>query len=81
MSQLNYMEEMFYLHDVDGLVDLPEKIYIEPTSMCNLGCAICFRHGWINEKLGRMSMEDFEKVRCSIKGLLSVKEVFFGVIL
>ena len=78
MSQLNYMEEMFYLHDVDGLVDLPEKIYIEPTSMCNLGCAICFRHGWINEKLGRMSMEDFEKVRCSIKGLLSVKEVFFG---
>lgn len=72
------MEEMFYLHELDGIEDLPEKVYIEPTSMCNLNCSICFRHGWINEKLGKMELDTFHRVIESIKDMPTVKEVFFG---
>lgn len=78
MKQFNYMEEMFYLHNVDGMVDLPEKVYIEPTSRCNLNCKICFRHGWVDEELGYMSMECFNKLVDGVRQISTVKEVFFG---
>ncbi|MCQ2402084.1 MAG: SPASM domain-containing protein [Lachnospiraceae bacterium] len=57
---------------------LPEKIYIEPTDMCNLNCSICFRHGWINEEAGMMDMPVFLKLCEELSNLPSVKEVFFG---
>lgn len=78
MKQCNYMEEMFYLHDIEGAVDFLEKVYVEPTSKCNLNCAICFRHGWINEKLGHMSAEHMNKLVDDVKQIPSVKEVFIG---
>lgn len=78
MNLLNCMEEMFYLHDADEAIDLPEKIYIEPTSMCNLNCEICFRHGWINEKLGRMSTDIFTQIISSLSEMPTIKEVFFA---
>lgn len=57
---------------------LPEKIYIEPTDMCNLNCSICFRHGWINEEAGMMDMPVFLKLCRELSSMSSVKEVFFG---
>lgn len=57
---------------------LPEKIYIEPTDLCNLRCSICFRHSWINEKMGRMDLPVFFKLCKELEEIPSVKEVFFG---
>lgn len=57
---------------------LPEKIYIEPTDMCNLCCSMCFRHSWIGEKEGRLDLPVFLKVAEELKSMPSVKECFFG---
>ena len=78
MKKFDYMEDMFYLHDADCIVDVPEKVYIEPTSTCNLNCKICFRHGWIDEKLGYMSMECFDRLADSVRQISTLKEAFFG---
>lgn len=34
--------------------DTIRKLYIEPTSACNLHCTMCFRHNWFDEKIGTM---------------------------
>lgn len=72
------MEEMFYLHSPENDASMPAKVYIEPTSMCNLNCSICFRHGWFDEKAGRMDMNLFRALARQIDDLPSVNEVFFG---
>ena len=56
----------------------PEKIYVEPTDLCNLCCSICFRHSWIHEKTGMMDMPVFLKLCRELEEIPSVKEVFFG---
>jgi len=71
------MRESFY--DYEGRDDsLPQKIYIEPTDMCNLNCSICFRHGWIDEELGMMDMSVFNTLAAQVNDMSSVQEVFFG---
>lgn len=75
---VSIMEEMFYLHQPDNDDALPRKVYIEPTSMCNLHCSICFRHGWFQEKLGRMDEVVFEKLAQQLEQMPSIEEVFFG---
>jgi len=52
-----------------------EKLYIEPTSACNLNCSMCFRHNWIDERSGFMTDETFENI---LKGDILVKSVMFG---
>jgi MoaA/NifB/PqqE/SkfB family radical SAM enzyme len=42
------------------------RLYIEPTSGCNLKCQTCIRHTW-NEPFGAMSWELFEKLRAELK--------------
>ena len=37
---------------------LPAKIYIEPTSRCNLTCLTCIRNVW-DEPMGRMTESTF----------------------
>jgi len=39
-----------------------KKLYIEPTSMCNLNCKTCFRNNWFDEKQGFMSEEILKEV-------------------
>lgn len=68
---------MFYLHETPE-ADLPQKVYLEPTTLCSLHCKICFRHGWIGERLGHMSDECFCAARNQILQIPSVEEVFFG---
>ena len=57
---------------------LPEKIYIEPASVCNLHCSICFRNGWIDEKQGFIERPLFQKLCGELARMTSVREVFFG---
>ena len=56
--------------------DKLRKLYIEPTSKCNLNCKMCFRNTWIDEELGNMSMEVFENTINTMPS--SVEKIFFG---
>lgn len=53
-----------------------KKLYIEPTSRCNLQCGMCFRNSWRDEIPGDMSMDIFQKCLDSMPE--SVQTVFFG---
>jgi len=43
-----------------------KKLYIEPTTRCNLNCRMCFRHTWFDEPIGHMDMEDFHRILASL---------------
>lgn len=53
-----------------------KKIYIEPTSRCNLNCSMCFRNAWINEAFSDMSLEIFDKAISTMPD--TADTVFFG---
>ncbi len=53
------------------------KVYIEPTTLCNLDCTMCERNGW-DEKLGRMSAQTFEHIFRGLQEISPVPTVFFG---
>ncbi len=69
---------MYYLRQDSAAPDLPQKLYIEPTSLCNLNCSMCFRNGWIDEHKGHMDMDLFEKLAGEVAGLSHIEEVVFG---
>ena len=52
------------------------KLYIEPTTKCNLNCKMCFRHTWFDEPICDLSLEDYRKVIATMPK--SVETVFFG---
>lgn len=56
--------------------DALKRLYLEPTSRCNLRCAMCFRNSWIDEAEGDMSMDTFEQVLDHMPP--GVETVFFG---
>src|SRR5512136_1166361 len=53
------------------------KVYIEPTSRCNLTCRTCIRNAW-KESQGDMSAETWSWIIESLKELPSRPDVFFG---
>ena len=53
-----------------------KKLYIEPTTKCNLNCKMCFRHTWFDEPICDLSLEDYRHVLFSMPR--SVETVFFG---
>ncbi len=55
----------------------PAKIYIEPTTHCNLDCPICIRDTW-NEKQGHMSMDTFDRLLDSLARLEYKPDIVFG---
>jgi MoaA/NifB/PqqE/SkfB family radical SAM enzyme len=65
----------------DGLqIKLPSrlaKLYIEPTSMCNLDCRTCIRHSW-NEPQGMMSSAVFDQIIVGLSAFKPVPSVFIG---
>lgn len=75
---MKHAEEMYYLRQKDSCLQLPRKVYIEPTSMCNLNCSICFRHGWIDERLGYMTADCFDRLAAQLNDMDCVEEIFFG---
>ena len=54
-----------------------DRVYVEPTSRCNLNCRTCIRNAW-EEPQGDMSAETWARVLSSLKALPSRPEVFFG---
>ena len=57
--------------------DLLAKLYIEPTSNCNLHCRTCIRNSW-DEPTGMMDKETFERIIVGIEELPLRPTVFFG---
>ena len=53
-----------------------KKLYIEPTTKCNLNCKMCFRHTWFDEPICDLSLEDYRHVLETMPR--SVQTVFFG---
>lgn len=59
-------------------MDKLKKLYIEPSSVCNLNCKMCFRNGWIDEKQEFMTGEMWKKVLCSLSQLEETETVMFA---
>ncbi len=53
------------------------RIYVEPTSRCNLECATCIRNAW-DEPLGNMELSLYDKILHTLDISDPVPEVFFG---
>jgi MoaA/NifB/PqqE/SkfB family radical SAM enzyme len=53
------------------------KLYIEPTSLCNLACSTCIRHAW-NEKMGNMSLDLFDHLTNQLSDFKNLRSVMFG---
>jgi MoaA/NifB/PqqE/SkfB family radical SAM enzyme len=53
------------------------RLYIEPTTECNLTCGTCIRHAW-NEPLGRMSEATFKLALDGLQSFQPLPLVFFG---
>jgi Fe-coproporphyrin III synthase len=53
------------------------KLYLEPTTACNLYCRTCIRNSW-GISPNRMSMDTFHCIAESLAGLPSLKEVVFS---
>ena len=60
--------------------DTLKKLYIEPSSACNLKCKMCFRNNWFDEKIGLMTAEIWNNVSDSITRLdkTELKTVMFA---
>ena len=52
------------------------KLYIEPTTKCNLNCKMCFRHTWFDEPMCDLSLEDYRYVLATMPK--TVETIFFG---
>ena len=52
------------------------KLYIEPTTKCNLNCKMCFRHTWFDELMCDLSLEEYRYVLETMPK--SVETIFFG---
>ena len=53
------------------------RVYIEPTTKCNLKCRICVRHAW-SEPLGAMSWATFHRILQGLRSFSPLPQVFFG---
>jgi tungsten cofactor oxidoreducase radical SAM maturase len=53
-----------------------QKLYIEPTTACNLRCRTCIRNTW-DDPIEHMSMETFQRIVDSLAGLPDLKRVVF----
>jgi MoaA/NifB/PqqE/SkfB family radical SAM enzyme len=60
-----------------GTAEYPAKIYVEPTSRCNLNCRTCIRNVW-DESMGWMSRETFARVLDGARACPPPLTLFFG---
>lgn len=58
------------------MMDKLKKLYIEPTSKCNLSCTMCFRKTWIDEPFADMDIEVFERILSTMPE--DIETIFFG---
>ncbi len=65
----------------DGLMMRPSdpplrKVYVEPTSACNLKCGTCVRNTW-NEPVGTMTMDTYYRLVEGLRGVTSLHTMAF----
>lgn len=53
------------------------RLYVEPTSRCNLACRTCIRNTW-NEPMGDMDMGVFERLASQLVRFPHLESVMFG---
>src|SRR5689334_14214791 len=53
------------------------KVYVEPTNLCNLACRTCMRNTW-DVDVGRMSEGIFSRILEGLRATLPTPSVFFG---
>ncbi|MGB9521822.1 MAG: tungsten cofactor oxidoreductase radical SAM maturase, partial [Anaerolineales bacterium] len=53
-----------------------QKLYIEPTTVCNLKCITCIRNVW-NDPIEHMQMSTFQNILASLSELKRVERVIF----
>jgi len=53
------------------------RVYVEPTTLCNLVCRTCIRNAW-DEPPGRMSAETFDRLLAGVAEVSPRPTVFFG---
>lgn len=54
-----------------------QRLYIEPTSACNLNCVTCIRKTW-KEEMGFMGRDEFDGLVNDIKKIKTLDSVMFG---
>lgn len=59
--------------DIDRLA----RLYVEPTSRCNLDCRSCIRHAW-KEPLGNLDLDLFAGLMAEVGAMPGPPAVFFG---
>ncbi len=65
-----------------GLLLLPalpdaKRVYVEPTTRCNLACSTCIRHSW-DERLGDMEFALFERLVAQLRDFPELASVHFA---
>ena len=53
------------------------RVYVEPTSRCNLACGTCIRNTW-KEPLGDMDIAVFDRLTAQLKRFPHLESVMFG---
>jgi MoaA/NifB/PqqE/SkfB family radical SAM enzyme len=53
------------------------KVYVEPTSRCNLDCSTCIRNAW-DEPMGNMKAATFQSVLEGVRSFDPVPTIFLG---
>ncbi len=53
------------------------RVYVEPTSACNLDCRTCMRNVW-DEPMGQMSEKTYSRILQAIQAIYPLPIVFFG---
>jgi uncharacterized radical SAM superfamily Fe-S cluster-containing enzyme len=72
--KLDRLADRLVLHRSTGQL---ARVYIEPTTACNLQCRTCMRNAW-QEPIGRMAPETFRRVLEGVRGLPDPPTIFFG---
>jgi MoaA/NifB/PqqE/SkfB family radical SAM enzyme len=65
------------MSDTERRVKPLGKLYLEPTSVCNLACRTCLRNVW-DEPAGHMSAATFDRILAGLRACPSPPLVFFG---
>ena len=53
------------------------RVYVEPTTLCNLQCRTCIRNVW-DEPPGMMSAETFDRIIDGVRHISPLPTIFFG---
>lgn len=74
--KIQFNQDGMYIERADPRLT---KVYIEPTSDCNLNCKTCVRHSW-DEEMGFMEMEDYKKLIEELKDFKGLERIsFWGI--